>query len=182
MAAMSSGVAVTTPRRTGRVILNSRSWIFATALTSLVTALLPLLWDRRYFFHGDTQVAYSGWWYELGNQVLHGHLPLLNPQAWESGNYIAEGQWGLFSPLTILIGVALRITPNVVAVVTLVKVALVVVGALGMYLLLRSYRVRPEAAYVGGVLVGSVVSRSTSTGRPGRRGRWRRHCCRGPGG
>jgi hypothetical protein len=112
------------------------------------------LWDKRYFFHGDTQVAYSGWWYQLGDQVLRGHIPLLDPSAWESGNYIAEGQWGLFSPLTILTGVALRLGPNVVAVVTALKLVLIAVGAVGMYLLLRSYRVVPGAAYVGGVLVG----------------------------
>lgn len=149
-----AGALATPRRRTGRVALTGRFWILATVLTSFVIGVLPLLWDRRYFFHGDTQVAYSGWWYELGDQVLHGRIPLLNPRAWESGNYVAEGQWGLFSPLTILIGIAVRLAPNVVAVVILVKLALIVIGALGMYLLLRSYRVAPAAAYVGGVLVG----------------------------
>jgi hypothetical protein len=151
---MSSAVGLTTPRQTGGVDLTSRFWVLATVLTSIVLGMLPLLWDRRYFFHGDTQVAYSGWWYELGDQVLHGRIPLLSPRAWESGNYVAEGQWGLFSPLTILIAVAVRLAPNLVAVVTLVKLALIVIGALGTYLLLRSYRVTPAAAYVGGVLVG----------------------------
>jgi len=154
VAAMSSAVVLATPRRTVGAAVASRLWILATVLTSLVIALLPLLWDHRYFFRGDTQTAYSGWWYELGNQVLHGRIPLLNPAAWESGNYVAEGQWGLFSPLTILIGVGVRLAPNVVAFVTLLKLALIVVGALGTYLLLRSYRVVPAAAYVGGVLVG----------------------------
>lgn len=151
---MSSAVAVTTHRRIGRGALTGRFWILATLLTSFVVGALPLLWARRYFFQGDTQVAYSGWWYELGNQVLHGHLPLLNPRAWEAGNYIAEGQWGLFSPLTILVGIALRLSPNVVAVVVVLKLTLIMVGALGTYLLLRSYRVAPAVAYVGGILVG----------------------------
>ena len=140
--------------RTGRVAFTSRFWVLATAVTTLLIAIMPLLWDRRYFFQGDTQVAYSGWWYELGDQVLHGHIPLLNPRAWESGNYIAEGQWGLFSPLTIAIGVAVRLSPNVVAIVLVIKLALILAGALGTYVLLRSYRVPPAAAYVGGILVG----------------------------
>jgi len=157
VAAMSATVAVRSVRPpTGSATTNrsARLWVLATALTSGVIGMLPLLWERRYFFHGDTQVAYSGWWYHLGDQVLKGHLPLLNPRAWESGNYIGEGQWGLFSPLTILVGVALRLSPNAVAVITLLKLGLIVVGAVGTYFLLRSFRLSPAAAYAGGILVG----------------------------
>jgi hypothetical protein len=151
---MTSAAVLTTVRRSGRSLLTPRLWALASVLTSVLIALLPLLWARRYYFQGDTQVAYSGWWYELGDHVLHGHIPLLNPQVWESGNYIAEGQWGLFSPLTILVAVVVRLSPNVVAVVILFKFALIMLGALGMYLLLRSYRLTPPVAYVGAVLVG----------------------------
>jgi hypothetical protein len=149
-----TAVTALTRGRTRRVTGSSRLWLVGTPLTALVLGLFPLVSDRRYYFHGDTQIAYSGWWYELGNQVLHGHLPLLSPQAWESGNYIAEGQWGLFSPLTILIGIAVRLTPDVGVVVIVLKLALIMFAALGMYLLLRSYRVSAAAGYVGGVLVG----------------------------
>jgi hypothetical protein len=151
---MISAVAGTISRRTSGRPVTSRFWLLATPLTALLLGIIPLLADRRYYFHGDTQTAYAGWWYELGNQVLNGHWPLMSTQAWESGNYIAEGQWGLFSPLTILIGLAVRLSPNVVAVVILIKLALIMIGALGMYLLLRSFRVTAAAAYVGGVLVG----------------------------
>lgn len=151
---MSSAVAVSTPGRTRGRATAGRTWLLATPLTALLVGLVPLLANRRYFFYGDTQIAYSGWWYELGNQVLHGHLPLLSLQSWESGNAAAEGQWGLFNPLTILLGVAVRLSPNVVAVVTLFKLALIMLSALGTYLLLRSYRVNARAAYVGGILVG----------------------------
>ena len=129
-------------------------WIAATAVILLIAALLPLLWEPRYFFHGDTQIAYTGWWYELGTQVRAGHLPLLDPLRWEAGNYVAEGQWGLFSPLTIFIGLACTVAPNLVVFASVLKVCLVIVGGLGAYAVVRSYDVPPAAAFVAGVLVG----------------------------
>ena len=36
----------------------------------------------------------------------------MEPLAWEAGNYVAEGQWGLFSPLTILIGLLATASPT----------------------------------------------------------------------
>lgn len=137
-----------------RVALTDQFWALATAVSLLVVGLLPLLWDARYFFHGDTQVAYVGWWYELGDQVLKGHLPLLDPLTMASGNHAAEGQWGLFSPLTMLIGIGARVAPNLAVYATLIKLGFLIAGGLGTYLLLRSFHVGPPAAYVGGLVVG----------------------------
>src|SRR4051794_1438292 len=137
-----------------RLVLTDRFWVLTTALTLLVVGLLPLLWDPRYFFRGDTQAAYAGWWYELGNQVLQGHLPLLDPLTMVSGNHVAEGQWGLFSPLTILLGIATRLAPNLLTFVTIVKLGLLIAGGIGTYLLIRSYDTARPAAYVGAILVG----------------------------
>src|SRR5690242_12069011 len=120
----------------------------------LVAGLLPLLWIGRYYFRGDTQIAYVGWWYHLGDQVRHGHLPLMETRAWEAGNYVAEGQWGLFSPLTILIGLATTVVPNLVVFVTALNVALILCGGLGTYVLVRSYRAREPFAMVAGLVVG----------------------------
>jgi len=127
-------------------------WFAATLATLLVAALVPLLWDSRFYYSGDTQTAYLGWWYELGKHVRHGTLPLLDVQSWRAGNAVAEGQWGLFSPLTITIGVLTSLAPNVLVLVTAVKVTLVLVSGAGVFLLVRSYRVPPAAAYVAAVV------------------------------
>jgi hypothetical protein len=73
-------------------------------------------------------------------------------QSWRAGNAVAEGQWGLFSPLSIALGVLASVAPNVLMFLTLVKIALVVVSGVGVYLLVRSYRVPPPAAFVAGLL------------------------------
>ncbi len=71
----------------------------ALVATLVLAAGIPVLLNHRYFYAGDIQVAYLGWWYELGHQLQHGNWPLLDLQSWAAGNAIAEGQWGLFSPL-----------------------------------------------------------------------------------
>ncbi|WP_377641542.1 hypothetical protein [Oryzobacter terrae] len=123
-------------------------------LALVVAALLPLVRVGRFYFRGDTQIAYVGWWYHLGERVLAGDLPLMEPLAWEAGNYVAEGQWGLFSPLTILIGVLATVVPDLVVFVTVLKIGLVVLGGTGTYLVARDYGARVPFAVVGGLVVG----------------------------
>ena len=78
----------------------------------------------------------------------------MEPLAWEAGNYVAEGQWGVFSPLTILIGVLATMVPDVVVFVTVVKIGLIVLGGTGTYLVARSYAAREPFAVVAGLVVG----------------------------
>lgn len=123
----------------------------ATAATLAAVYLGVLLDDDRYFFRGDTQAAYYGWWYHLGDEVRSGRWPMLDPHAWRAGNIIAEGQWGLFSPLSIGIGILATLSPWVVGFATAVKLGLVGSGALGVFAVARSYGAPPPAAYVAGV-------------------------------
>lgn len=120
----------------------------------VVVGVTPLFWLGRFYFRGDTQIAYLGWWYHLGERVRDGQIPLMEPLAWEAGNYVAEGQWGLFSPLTILIGVLATIVPDLVVFVTVLKIGLIVLGGTGTYLVARSYGAREPFALVAGLVVG----------------------------
>ena len=138
-------------RRARSVPASSVVWAVAVVITLIVAGLIPLIADSRYYFHGDTQSAYLGWWYHLGEQVRAGNWPLLDVQSWRAGNFVAEGQWGLFSPLTIAIGVAATLVSDLVLFVTVVKIALLAFGGVGVFLLTRSYGVPPAAAYVAGV-------------------------------
>lgn len=125
----------------------------AALATVLVACALLVLRDDRYFFYGDTQAAYYGWWYHLGEEVRAGRWPMLDPHAWRAGNILAEGQWGLFSPLSLGIGLLATVSGSVLALATAVKVALVCVGSLGMFVLARSYAVPAPLAYLAAVAV-----------------------------
>ena len=127
-------------------------WALAAVLTVLAALAGLLVSDPRHLWWGDTPAAYYGWWYHLGELVRHGSWSTLDPHAWRAGNLAAEGQWGLWSPLTIGIGLLATVTSNLVLLTTVVKLVLLVAGVLGVYLLARSYDAPPAAAYVAGVL------------------------------
>lgn len=143
-------VRPTGERRRGR---RAWAWPLATVGSVLVVLLLPLVPDPRHYFHGDTQAAYYGWWYHLGEQLRAGRWPLLDPHAWRAGNLAAEGQWGLYSPLVMLIGLLATVSGGVLLLATAVKVVLALAGALGVYALARSYEAPYAAAYAAAVAV-----------------------------
>jgi hypothetical protein len=126
-------------------------WMGAAGLVVAVALGGLLLQDSRYFWYGDTPAAYYGWWYHLGDLVRHGHWSTIDPHAWAAGNFAAEGQWGLWSPLTIAIGLAATVAPNTLVLATLVKIGLAVVAALGVFRLVRSYHGSPVVALVAAV-------------------------------
>jgi hypothetical protein len=124
----------------------------AAALTVLFALLALLLWNRHYFWYGDTPAAYYGWWYHLGDLVRHGEWPTIDPHAWRAGEIAAEGQWGLWSPLSIGIGLLATLVPDLLVLTVAVKLALVAAAVVGVYLLVRSYDAPPAPAYVAAVL------------------------------
>jgi hypothetical protein len=136
-----------------RTVRTDARWAGSAVLTVLVSLALLLIGNHHYFWYGDTPAAYYGWWYHLGDLVRHGQWTTLDPHAWRAGNYAAEGQWGLWSPLTIGIGLLATIVPNLLVLTAAVKLGLAVVAVLGVYLLVRSYDAPPAAAYVAAVLV-----------------------------
>jgi hypothetical protein len=121
-------------------------------LTVLAALGMLLIVNPHYFWYGDTPAAYYGWWYHLGDLVRHGQWATLDPHAWRAGNFAAEGQWGLWSPLSIGIGLLATVVSEMILFASLVKLVLVVVAVLGGYRLVRSYDAPPAAAYVAGVL------------------------------
>lgn len=128
-------------------------WLGFTVLTVVLAACIPLLYTPRYYFLGDTQIGAFGQWYHLGEKLRSGEWPLLDLQAWHGGNYVAEGQWGLFSPLTMGLALLATMIEHTVVFVTVVKFALLVAGAVGAFLLARSYGIPQPGAYVAGVAV-----------------------------
>jgi hypothetical protein len=128
------------------------AWMLAAGLLVATALAALLLQDHRHFWYGDTPAAYYGWWYHLGDMVRHGQWSTIDPHAWKGGNLAAEGQWGLWSPLTIGIGLAATVVPSALGLATGVKIGLAVVGALGVFRLVRSYDAPPAVALVAAVV------------------------------
>lgn len=119
----------------------------------VVVTLVPVLFFDRFYFVDDTQVGAYGQWYEIGKSLLAGHVPFFEPSRWMAGNFAVEGQWGIFNPLMMAIGLGATAATNLVLYATVVKIVFFVVAAGGWYLVMRSY-----GATLPWSLVGAVMS------------------------
>ncbi len=128
-------------------------WAGSAVVLVLASVLLLLVQDPRYFFRGDTQAAYLGWEYRLGEQVRAGHWPRPGPAAWVAGNAVARVSGGCSGPLVVGIGLVATVSSNVQVFATALKVFLVGVGVLGVFLLARSYDATAPLAFVAAVAV-----------------------------
>ncbi|MFE6236730.1 hypothetical protein [Cellulosimicrobium sp. NPDC057862] len=126
-------------------------WAGSTVLAVLVIALVPVLFDPRFYFADDTQNGAFGVWWSIGEQLRHGTIPYFEPSRWMAGNYVAEGQWGTFSPVTLVIGLLARASADAVVFTTALKLFFICVGALGVYLLVRNYGASRVWALAAGV-------------------------------
>jgi hypothetical protein len=120
----------------------------AACLVVVVGALIPLYFNSRFYYYADTQDGAFGIWFELGEKLRNGEWPIFSTQAWMAGNYAAEGQWGLWNPLILGIGLLASYSSNVLVFSTLVKLFFMVVAAAGTYALTRSYGARTGPAFV----------------------------------
>jgi hypothetical protein len=119
----------------------------------LALSLIPLIWTPRFYFWDDTENGAYGVWYHLGEALVTGGPPLLNPQVWSSGNYTAEGQWGTWNPLIMLIGLLVYFAPDAVVVTTILKIAILVFAGVGCYLLSQSYKIPRGLSAVAGIAI-----------------------------
>ena len=128
-------------------------WFLVTGVTVAIFAAVPLFFNLRFYFQDDSENGAFGVWYHIGDSLLQGKLPVLNPSVWSSGNYLAEGQWGTWSPLIMLIGVLAYLSSNAVIFMTVLKVLMLVVAGTGVFVLARSYGARAPLAYIAGLAV-----------------------------
>ncbi len=89
----------------------------------------------------------------LGSHLLDGNLRSSPREQWQGGNYLAEGQWGIWNPLTWLVALTMHATNGATLAVTVVKLAFLVALCVGAFLLARSYGAAPWWAAIAGFTV-----------------------------
>lgn len=124
--------------------------IIGLVIAIIVCAIIPVIFNPHFYFYADTAEGAYGQWFELGQQLRSGSWPLLNPEAWMAGNYAAEGQWGLWNPLVLVIALAVSTASNAVVISTVVKIFFLAVGGSGVYLLARSFHSSRQWSLVAG--------------------------------
>jgi uncharacterized metal-binding protein len=126
-------------------------WAVATPLATAVAALIPVIFNHRFYFYDDTQIGAYPIWIEIGRMLRSGQWPYFSAEGWQAGNYAAEGQWGIFSPMTLGIGLLSTFFDNALIFSTLVKIGLLATASIGIFLVSRSFGSLPPWAFVAGV-------------------------------
>lgn len=70
---------------------------------ALIACLLPLIFERGYYFHNDVQHYFMPMIHEIGSRLSHGEWPILTLRSMYAGNLVGEGQFGLFNPVTLAV-------------------------------------------------------------------------------
>lgn len=126
-------------------------WAIVAVVAAMILATVPLLWNPTFYWADDTVNGAFGQWYHLGSELRSGRIPMLEPSVWSSGNLYAEGQWGFFNPLVWLISVGSTFFGDAAVYVTIVKVAVVGIGAAGSYALGRDLGAAPQFAFLAAI-------------------------------
>ncbi|WP_299087405.1 hypothetical protein [uncultured Microbacterium sp.] len=127
-----------------------RRWFWAGLAAVLAVLALRLVNEPRFLYWDDTQLGAYGQWYGLGSRILSGDITLMSPGAWQGGNYLAEGQWGIWNPVTWLVALSTHAIDSATVTVTLIKLAFFTALYIGAYLVAREYGATPWWAMLGG--------------------------------
>ena len=114
-------------------------WLSGGLVVLLGGSITPVLFNARYYFVNDTEAGAFGQWYEIGDRVLAGNWSLLNTDVWQSGNYQAEGAWGIFSPFLWVVGIGSHVVLDGVVYATIVKLVCLAIAGAGLFFAARTY-------------------------------------------
>ncbi|MGN6607360.1 MAG: hypothetical protein ACTHMS_10185 [Jatrophihabitans sp.] len=128
-------------------------WFLLTLVAAGCAAVVPVLFYHRFYFVNDTESGAFGVWYKLGTELRAGHIQIFDPHVWQAGNYVAEGQWGFWNPLVLLIALIASVAGNAALFCTGLKIILSIVGAAGAFVLSRSFGADERWAAVAGLAV-----------------------------
>lgn len=122
--------------------------VLVCAVTAAYTAI-PYLTTPLFFQRGDTAAQFAPTWFHLGEMVRAGQWPpTMDTASWAGGNYAGEALFGVYNPLNVAVWWWVSGADNLAFATYVVKAAVMVLLALGTYLLAREYGSRPAAAAV----------------------------------
>lgn len=120
-------------------------WVPPLVLTAIVVlgGVLPLVREPSFYFWDDTAAVFVPTWRAIGSDLLAGRWPTLRPDLWMGGNLAAEAQFGLWSPVNLILAVLVGLSPDLGLAAAVVKIALMLLLAHGAYQLMREYGAAP---------------------------------------
>lgn len=127
--------------------------LIVVVVVTIVAALIRLARNPRFFFYDDTQLYALGQWHKMAQMLLGEGLSPISVEKWQAGNFVAEGQWGLLSPVHWLNALILLMFENQALGITVIKIATLALFAIGVYLLAKCLGANPWVAAAIGAAV-----------------------------
>ncbi|GAB3911396.1 hypothetical protein GCM10029964_117190 [Kibdelosporangium lantanae] len=126
-----------------------RRWVVPLGLALLVAVLaqIPALRHGLFYMVDDSAAQFVPMWRRIGEQLLHGTLPLLDVDSWAGGNLAGEALFGLWNPVNLLDYLLVTQIDSLPTAATVVKTQFLVIAAVGVYLLSREYGAARWAAF-----------------------------------
>jgi hypothetical protein len=113
------------------------------ALVAVITGLVglwPLVWDHRFYYIGDQVESFGPLWVLLGRYVEgNSQIPLMDPLAWAGGNFAGEAAAGVWNPASWATWFIASGIDNLALAGAVVSVLFLVLLAIGVYGLARTY-------------------------------------------
>lgn len=110
-------------------------------------AQIPALRQGLFYMVDDSAAQFLPMWRKIGEQLLHGTLPLLDVDSWAGGNLAGEALFGLWNPVNLIDYVLVTRFDDLAVAATVVKTQFLVIAALGVYLLAREYGAAKWASF-----------------------------------
>ena len=122
-------------------------WPLLVVVVTAAYTAIPYLITGWFYQRGDTAAQFAPTWWHFGEMVRAGQWPIwMDPESWAGGNYVAEALFGTYNPINVLVWVGVSLGPDLAFNTYLVKATVMVLLALGTYLLAREYDAVPAAA------------------------------------
>ena len=129
-------------------VARAPAWLPPVTLLVVVVLLttIPVLRTPDFYYWDDSAAAFLPTWRAIGLDLMSGQWPTLRPDLWMGGNWAGEAQFGLWSPVNLLLYVVVAALPDLAVAAAVVKITFLVVLAFGTYMLARDYGALPWPA------------------------------------
>lgn len=115
--------------------------LFSLLVGILAVAFIPLISNSGFYYDDDVRHYFIPQVMDVGVRLAQGEIPWISIRSWVSGNYVGEGLLSLSNPVNLaLYWLCAQVADPVVA-ATLFAGSYLLLTALGVYVLARSYNI-----------------------------------------
>ncbi|MWV25924.1 hypothetical protein FVE89_28910 [Methylobacterium sp. 2A] len=100
---MSAGLIAGAAAPVGLTRGGELGWGLLTACLAVATAAVPLAHTPTFYFTDDYQAYFMPGFLEIARLIKAGELPFLSPRLFQGGAFLAEYQYALFNPVSLLL-------------------------------------------------------------------------------